>query len=361
MPRRDDAATLGLAGHGAGRLTSVHIDTYNAELRDEEGFIGDRASGRAFRAILEDKRERVRQDGDDPVGAEPSADISKKKLDRLMLNGDPMAAGVVLGTIEDFAQEFAAVIRRIMRLDEWRGTQRIVVGGGLRASRVGELAIGRTAALLKSGNLEVELQPIRHHPDEAGLIGRIHLAPSWIFSGHDSILAVDIGGSNIRVGLVELNQAKASDLSRSRVARSDLWRHADDQPSRTETVERIVGMIQTMVRRAGKRGHRLAPFIGIGCPGLIREDGSIEKGGQNLPGDWEHEGFNLPRLLRAAIPAIDGHELTVLMHNDAVVQGLSEAPFMRPPASPSIERWGVMTIGTGLGNARFSNRTIARI
>ena len=34
----------GLAGHGAGRLAAVHIDTYNAELRDEEGFIGDRAS-----------------------------------------------------------------------------------------------------------------------------------------------------------------------------------------------------------------------------------------------------------------------------------------------------------------------------
>lgn len=39
------------------------------------------------------------------------------------------------------------------------------------------------------------------------------------------------------------------------------------------------------------------------------------------------------------------------MHNDAVVQGLSEAPFMR-----DVERWGVMTIGTGLGNARFTNR-----
>ena len=39
------------------------------------------------------------------------------------------------------------------------------------------------------------------------------------------------------------------------------------------------------------------------------------------------------------------------MHNDAVVQGLSEVPFMR-----DVERWGVLTIGTGLGNARFTNR-----
>jgi hypothetical protein len=41
----------------------------------------------------------------------------------------------------------------------------------------------------------------------------------------------------------------------------------------------------------------------------------------------------------------------VLMHNDGVVQGLSEAPFMQ-----DVEHWGVLTIGTGLGNARFTNR-----
>jgi hypothetical protein len=39
------------------------------------------------------------------------------------------------------------------------------------------------------------------------------------------------------------------------------------------------------------------------------------------------------------------------MHNDAVVQGLSEVPFMQ-----DVEHWGVITIGTGLGNARFTNR-----
>jgi hypothetical protein len=39
------------------------------------------------------------------------------------------------------------------------------------------------------------------------------------------------------------------------------------------------------------------------------------------------------------------------MHNDAVVQGLSEIPYMRENDS-----WGVFTIGTGLGNARFTNR-----
>ena len=65
------------------------------------------------------------------------------------------------------------------------------------------------------------------------------------------------------------------------------------------------------------------------CPGPIREDASIEKGGHNLPGNWEHKGFNLAQLLCRAIPAIDGHNVVVLMHDDAVVQGLSEAPFVR--------------------------------
>ncbi len=39
------------------------------------------------------------------------------------------------------------------------------------------------------------------------------------------------------------------------------------------------------------------------------------------------------------------------MHNDGVAQGLSVVPFMQ-----DVERWGVLTVGTGLGNARFTNR-----
>ncbi len=356
IPHDVDALASGLAGHGAGRLSAVHIDGCNAELQDETGFVGDRASGRAFRAMLEDGRESIRNAADhDPIGPVASTEISKKKLDRLILRGDPVAAGVVLGTIETFAQEFAGVARRIMRLPEWQDTQRIVVGGGLRASRIGELAIGRAAGLVRATHHEVELLPIRHIPDEAGLIGCIHLAPPWIFSSYDSILAVDIGGSNIRVGVVVLNQEKAADLSRARVSFVDLWRHRDDEPSRAEAVERLIAMLTVAAKRARKRGLYLAPFVGVGCPGLIRDDGSIEKGGQNLPGDWEHADFNLPRLLQRGLPRIAGHEITVLMHNDAVVQGLSEAPFMR-----DVERWGVMTIGTGLGNARFTNRVAGR-
>jgi hypothetical protein len=45
----------------------------------------------------------VRQIDDDPLGDIANTDISKKKLDRVMMDGHPEAAGVVLGTIEEFA------------------------------------------------------------------------------------------------------------------------------------------------------------------------------------------------------------------------------------------------------------------
>ena len=59
----------------------------------------------------------------------------------------------------------------------------------------------------------------------------------------------------------------------------------------------------------------------------------------------------MPASLVEAIPRIGDHDTAVLMHNDGVVQGLSEVPFMQ-----DVEHWGVLTIGTGLGNACFTNR-----
>ena len=348
------ALSTPLIGHGSGRLTAVVVDAYNCELRDSEGFIGDRASKRAFQAIVEDWRERVRRAGEDPLGDTPSEELSKKALDKVLASGEPEAAGLVQGAIEDFAQEFATVIRRFLRLKSWRDTQRISVGGGLRASRIGELAIGRTSILLKSDGQGVQLKPIQYHPDEAGLVGCVHLAPTWIFKGHDSILAVDIGGSNIRAGLISLNVKKSPDLAAISVTQSALWRHVDDKPKRDEAVERLAEMLRTLVAKAESEGLQLAPFVGIGCPGVIEEDGTIAKGGQNLPGNWETSRFNLPQRLHERIPTIGGHETFVVMHNDAVVQGLSELPLMQ-----DVERWGILTIGTGLGNARFTNRAPA--
>ena len=68
-----DTATLpSIAEHGASRLPSVELDSYNIELKDDEGFIGDRASKGAFRDIIDSWRKSVRKAGDDPFGKEAS-------------------------------------------------------------------------------------------------------------------------------------------------------------------------------------------------------------------------------------------------------------------------------------------------
>lgn len=356
MPKRRNGEKLKLnaspavLSHGATLLPLVQVDTYNDELRDPEGFVGDRASNRAFHTILAEWRERLRRVGEDPLGSDDK--VKKKTLDKLLVEGDSEEAGLVQSVIEEFAQEFATVVRRFLRTKAWQDTPCIVVGGGLRKSRVGEVAIGRAAVLLKADGCDVELKPIRHHPDEAGLIGAANLAPSWILQGHDAILGVDIGGSNIRAGLVDLKLKKAPDLTKVGIAEIELWCYADEKekPKRDEAVERLAKMLRTLIEHAGKKKLKLAPFVGIGCPGLIREDGSIERGAQNLPGNWESKNFNLPHELHELIPTIGEHGAVFIMHNDAVVQGLSEAPFMR-----DVEHWGVMTLGTGLGNARFTS------
>ena len=77
-------------------------------------------------------------------------------------------------------------------------------------------------------------------------------------------------------------------------------------------------MERRLARAAEKEKLSLAPFIGIGCPGKIEPDGSIDRGAQNLPGNWTSSRFNLPASLIAAIPRIGEFETTVVMHNDAV-------------------------------------------
>lgn len=347
----EQVLTTGIARHGAARLPSVDVDSFNIELKDDEGFLGDRASRGAFRKILERWRKPLRKSGEDPFGDEPSEQISKKTLDAMLVGDDTEASAVVHSAIEEFALELAYVTRRFLKTKAWAKTERIVVGGGFRDSRLGELAIARTAIILKDEKFKIDLEPIRYHPDEAGLVGCLHLAPSWIFEAHDSILAVDIGGTNIRCGVVETRWKKAPDLSKATVWKSELWRHADEAPTREATVKHLVKMLKGLITESEAEGLKLAPFIGIACPGVINEDGSIEKGAQNLPGNWESSKFNLPASLVEAIPEIGDHDTAIVMHNDGVVQGLSEVPFMQ-----DVERWGVLTIGTGLGNARFTNR-----
>lgn len=252
--------------------------------------------------------------------------------------------------IDQFSNDIAEVLERFLNDKHWAGVERIVVGGGFKEGMVGERTIAAASLRLKAKGIGVVLAPIRHHPDEAGLIGALHLMPSWMFKGHDAILAADNGGSNIRAGVVLPHLKDGKDLSAT-VWKSDLWRHADDDVRRTKAVEWLADTLKDFISRADKEGLSLAPFIGVGCPGVIEADGTISRGGMNLPGgNWDNKRFNLPKVLTAAIPKIGDHETVVVMHNDAVVQGMSQRPFMS-----DVKRWAVITIGTGLGNASFLN------
>ena len=337
--------------HGAARLPAVEVADYNVELKDDEGFVGDRASKGAFRAIIERWRKPLRDLGHDPVGEQTSDALSKKELDTLLASGEPEAAGIVHSAVEEFAQELALITRRFLKLKGWKDAERLVIGGGFSGSRVGELAVGRASVILKADKINLDISIIRNDPDEAGLVGAVHLAPAWIFHAHDAILAVDIGGTNMRAGVVQLNLKRSANLSKAQVGRFELWRHGDEKLDRDAAVDGLIDMLRRLIGRAKKDSLRLAPFIGIGCPGKIEPDGSIDRGAQNLPGNWESSRFNLPATLFEAIPRIEDFETSIVMHNDAVVQGLSEVPFMQ-----DVTKWAVFTVGTGLGNALFINR-----
>ena len=339
--------------HGTDQLPGVTVTSYNLEIKDKDGFIGDKASGRAFRSFVRDWRVTLAEMGKDPFSEDIDAPISKKKLDKFLASGDVDAAAVVQGAIEDFAHNLAAVVKRYLTQKSWKGVSKIVVGGGLSMARVGELAVARANALLLAEEIKIDLKTIRHHPDEAGLLGCLHLAPSWIFAGYSGIIAIDIGGSNIRCGIVRYDAKKDSKLKLATVSPFELWRHADEEKlGREEAVDRLVGMIQSLIEKAESEKISIAPFVGLACPGIINPDGSIERGAQNLPGNWEAAKFRLPERLREAIPRIGDHDTMVMMHNDAVIQGLSELPWMT-----EIDDWAVLTVGTGLGNASFRTRS----
>ena len=350
----ETAAAPRLDVHGLRELGALSVRGYSLQLRDKGGFLGDQASQTAFRELLDRwrKRGKRRHGGSDALGPLPSADLSKKAIDSTLQKDKPgQAADLVHAAIEEFAEELAYVIQRFLRQPSWRRVERVVIGGGFPESDVGERAILQAAALLDELGSPVQLGRLSHETDDGGLIGWVHLVPHEMLKRHDAILAVDIGGTNVRCGIVRTRRRKAPDLSKAKVIRREKWRHADDDPSRTALIEQTSRMLQDMIRYCERKRIRLAPFIGIACPGIIRQDGSIARGAQNLRGDWESPHFHLPSELSKKIPAIGKEATLVLMHNDAVVQGLSELPFMR-----DVKRWAVMTIGTGLGNASFVNR-----
>src|SRR5947209_5528083 len=116
-----------LVPHGTARLPAVNVEAYNVELKDDEGFIGDRANKGAFRQLIDEWRKPLRELGQDPFGDAATTELTKKKLDALLTGGDPEAAAIIQGAIESFAQELSVILQRFLRLKVWKETERIVI------------------------------------------------------------------------------------------------------------------------------------------------------------------------------------------------------------------------------------------
>ena len=134
------------------------------------------------------------------------------------------------------------------------------------------------------------------------------------------------------------------------VWRSEVWRHAEEKTDRTAAIGRLAGMLNDLAGEARASGFSVARIVAVGLPGVLDAEGRILRGAENLPGDWHAAEFRFAAALARLLPLAGGGHPAVVLHNDAVVQGLSEAPFLR-----DVARWGVLTVGTGLGNARFTN------
>ena len=169
----DTAAATIIGPHGAKVLPSVEVDSYNLEIKDDEGFLGDRASRKAFHAILENWRKPLRKLATDPFGDTPSDDLSRTKLDEIVKEGkDLEAIAVIQSAIEEYAQELSLVVRRFLKAKAWEGTERIAMGGGFRDSYIGELAIARANLILKAEGIKVEMVPIHNDPGRSGAARR---------------------------------------------------------------------------------------------------------------------------------------------------------------------------------------------
>ncbi|HEV7435840.1 MAG TPA: ROK family protein [Pseudorhizobium sp.] len=337
--------------HGATRIGDVLITSYNVELRDRDGFLGDKASVGAFLNMVDERRDELLAAG--PCEFDHEDDLTPEHLDAILVTGTERQKHIAQEVIAAYAQRLTAVLKAHLELDAWQDIGAIIVGGGFEHTRAGKAAVVLAQELLSQSRNAPPLQLLRHHPDEAGLIGCIHLVPEATENEAGAILACDIGGTNFRCGIVQLPSGE--DRSVAKVRASDKWRHGGRDQRREEALDHLVAMLCNLAGHARQRAIRLMPFVGVACPGIIQSDGRIERGAQNLPGNWEDARFNLPKMLEERLSGMaDLCSTEVRMHNDAVVQGLSEELNVRDK-----DEWAIVTIGTGFGNATFRREPIS--
>ncbi len=245
-------------------------------------------------------------------------------------------------------ENLGRIIERLMDWSYWRNTEKVFIGGGLSEGASGDVLIRQAEKhLSKVLDISVDLRKIHYHPAVAGLVGSTYFLPREV-KGEPS-LTVDLGGGNLRTGLITSVPGPEQDP----VHYSKLLNWRKLNLDRKSLVNLIAREILDCLKIGKEIGLKISKFGGLAIPALIDEEGYVIGKDRNLPGDWTSPGFHLPSILEAEIEEKGFESIKFIARNDVVCQGLSEIPFIE-----GVKEWGVLTVGTGLGNARFRNRKL---
>lgn len=148
-------------------------------------------------------------------------------------------------------------------------------------------------------------------------------------------IGVDVGGSGIKVGAVDLATGGLAG-TRHRVV--------TPKPS---TPEAVIKVIASLVKRAGAEVDAPTAPVGVGMPAVILDGSTMTAA--NIDRRWA--GFPARDAMSAAVGR------PVALGNDADVAGLAEIRYGVGASDPSIRRGVVifLTLGTGVGSAVFND------
>ena len=150
--------------------------------------------------------------------------------------------------------------------------------------------------------------------------------------GSPYYLGIDIGGTNIRLGIVD---GKGKVLIRYRIPTLK-------EQGKDKVIARLLRAIEFIIRKAG----RPVKGIGIGCPGPLDGKRGIVLSPPNLP-DWK--GVPLKKIVEKKF------RLPVILENDANLIGLGEN---WRGAGKNASSMVLLTLGTGIGSALILDKKL---
>jgi glucokinase len=153
-----------------------------------------------------------------------------------------------------------------------------------------------------------------------------------------TIIGVDIGGTDTKIGIVQLDGQL--------LGMTSLVTQSQEGPA--ICLERVNTEIRRLVKDVGIRGGRPAG-VGIGMPGCLDTVQGLVISSPNFPESW----FHYP--LRDAIAS--GVELPAVLDNDARAATLGEGWL---GAAHGCDNYLVLTLGTGIGGGAVVDGQILR-